>query len=174
MNQTFSTATEKQRILVEYVTLAGSAFAVNLKGETVFINSRIVERMNVAPDKEYDAYLLPNYSDKRDQTPWRAMRLESSDDPVDVEVSTADVLSSLDHDPRAVTVGSLAEDLGITPEQSSKLLTKLHSTGKVSKIAIYISTTSDRASRAAYCRAQDSALLFDWMLDWEEDDAVES
>lgn len=175
MNHAFSSSTERQRVLVEYLTPAGSAFAVTTSGDSVFVNARIVESIGVKVDQEYDAFLLANYPDKREFTPWRAMRLEpvrGTPDPV--ETTAADVLSSLDRDPRAVTVGTLAEDLGIEPDLSSKLLTKLHATGKLAKVGLYLSTSSERASRVAYCRQQDSALVFDWILDWSEDDEVES
>ena len=173
MNQTFESVTEKQRVLVEYITDAGSAFAVNLKGESVFINGRIVERMNVRAETEYDAFVLPNYLDKRDVTPWRVMRLELAPvvqevEPL-IEVTSDDVLVSLGEDPRAVTVGTLADDMGITPEQSSRLLNKLHATGKLGRAAFYLNVASERASRCAYFRAQDAQFLFDALLDWQMD-----
>lgn len=175
MNHVFESATVKQRVLVEYLTAAGSAFAVNANGEGVFINARIVDSIGVEVNKEYLAFLLPNYPDKREHTPWRAMRMEADVvEVVEKEVVDSDVLASLDQDPRAVTVGTLAEDLGIGPDLSSKLLTKLHASGKLAKIGLYLSTSSERASRAVYCRQQDSALLFDWLLDWQEDDNVET
>ncbi len=73
----FDTESTKQvQILVEYVTDTGSAFAVTPQGDTVFLNARLVNRMNVEAGDVYNAFLLPNYPDKRDDTPWRAMRVE--------------------------------------------------------------------------------------------------
>lgn len=68
--------TRKQQIIVEYITDTGSGFAVNPKGEQVFMNARLVTAMKVEPGDSYDAFLLPNYPDKREQIPWRAMRVE--------------------------------------------------------------------------------------------------
>lgn len=175
MNHAFSSATERQRVLVEYLTPAGSAFAVTTSGDSVFVNARIVESIGVKANQEYDAFLLANYPDKREFTPWRAMRLQpvrAEAEPV--ETTAADVLSFLDHDPRAVTVGILAKSMDIEADVASKLLSKLHASGKLAKIGLYSSTSSERASQVAYCRQQDSAPVFDWMLDWAEDDEVES
>ena len=68
--------TRKQQIMVEYITETGSGFAVNPEGEQVFMNKRLVDAVDVQPGDTYEAFLLPNYPDKRDQIPWRAMRVE--------------------------------------------------------------------------------------------------
>jgi len=68
--------TRKQQIMVEYITETGSGFAVNPEGEQVFMNKRLIDAMEVEPGNTYEAFLLPNYPDKRDQIPWRAMRVE--------------------------------------------------------------------------------------------------
>ena len=66
--------TRRQQIMVEYITETGSGFAVT-DGEQVFMNKRLVDTMDVQPGDIYDAFLLPNYPDKRDAIPWRAMRV---------------------------------------------------------------------------------------------------
>ena len=68
--------TRRQQILVEYLTPAGSGFAVTPQGEQVFMNKRLIDAMNVKEGDVYEAYLLPNYPDKQEQIPWRAMRVE--------------------------------------------------------------------------------------------------
>ena len=68
--------TRKQQIMVEYITETGSGFTVNPEGEQVFMNKRLIDAMEVEPGNTYEAFLLPNYPDKRDQIPWRAMRVE--------------------------------------------------------------------------------------------------
>lgn len=83
-------STRKQQILVEYLTATGSGFAVNPQGEQVFMNKRLIDAMNVQPGDYYNAYLLPNYEDKREQIPWRAMRVE----PVDVDLDLSHVAGS--------------------------------------------------------------------------------
>ena len=68
--------TRKQQIMVEYITETGSGFAVNPEGEQVFMNKRLVDAVDVQPGDTYEAFLLPNYPDKREHIPWRAMRVE--------------------------------------------------------------------------------------------------
>ena len=68
--------TVKMPAVVEMNTYAGSAFAVNSQGEQIFINSRIMERMELEKGDQVTAYVLPNYEDKRDTIPWRAMRVD--------------------------------------------------------------------------------------------------
>lgn len=84
--------TRRQQILVEYLTPAGSGFAVTPQGEQVFMNKRLIEAMKVQEGDVYDAYLLPNYPDKQAQIPWRAMRVE----PVDVGPQGLDLKSVTD------------------------------------------------------------------------------
>lgn len=83
-------STRKQQILVEYLTATGSGFAINPQGEQVFMNKRLIDAMGVKPGDYYEAYLLPNYADKRDQIPWRAMRVE----PVEVDLDLSHVAGS--------------------------------------------------------------------------------
>lgn len=71
--------TRRQQVLVEYLTDTGSGFAITPQGEQVFMNKRLVDAMNVQVGDIYDAFLLPNYPDKRAQIPWRAMRVEPTD-----------------------------------------------------------------------------------------------
>lgn len=75
----FDTASTTQaQVLVEYVSDTGSGFGVTPEGDTVFLNSRLMDRMKVKPGDIYNAFLLPNYEDKRGETPWRAMRVEAA------------------------------------------------------------------------------------------------
>ena len=75
----FDTASTTQaQILIEYVAETGSGFGVTPEGDTVFLNARLMERMKVKPGDIYNAFLLPNYEDKREETPWRAMRVEAA------------------------------------------------------------------------------------------------
>ena len=74
---------DTKRVLVEELTYSGSAFGVLANGEGVFINSRIVDKMELAPGIAVHAQVLPNFSDKRDQIPWRV---------VNVQLETADEL----------------------------------------------------------------------------------
>jgi len=74
---------DTKRVLVEELTYSGSAFGVLANGEGVFINSRIVDKMELGPGTAVHAQVLPNFSDKREQIPWRV---------VNVQAETADEL----------------------------------------------------------------------------------
>ena len=76
--------TRRQQIIVEYLTPTGSGFGVTPEGEQVFMNKRLVDAMNVQAGDIYNAFLLPNYPDKRDSIPWRAMRVEPADTKLDL------------------------------------------------------------------------------------------
>jgi len=91
MSQLFDlNTTRRQQILVEYLTATGSAFAVTPQGEQVFLNKRLVDTMGVLAGDIYNAFLLPNYPDKQESIPWRAMRVEPSDVSVDITPVVAD------------------------------------------------------------------------------------
>jgi hypothetical protein len=64
-----------RRITIHEIVDSGSAFAMTESGEMVFVNQRIVATMDLAPGEAYDAFLLPNYPDKREMIPWRALRV---------------------------------------------------------------------------------------------------
>tara|TARA_R100000742_G_C4274686_1_gene94786 strand:+ start:1372 stop:1680 length:309 start_codon:yes stop_codon:yes gene_type:complete len=68
-----------KQILVEYLTDTGSGFAVTEQGDQVFLNERIVSRMDVQPGDVFDAHVLLNYADKRDKIKYRAMRVVAPD-----------------------------------------------------------------------------------------------
>ena len=84
--------TRKQQIMVEYITETGSGFAVNPEGEQVFMNKRLVDAVDVQPGDTYEAFLLPNYPDKREHIPWRAMRVEPVEINLDLSHVTSDSL----------------------------------------------------------------------------------
>jgi hypothetical protein len=74
MSQLFEST--KVPAIIDVVTYAGSAFAVNEQGQQIFVNSRIVDRCDLSEGSEVIAYVVPNYEDKRDHIPWRALRVE--------------------------------------------------------------------------------------------------
>jgi len=71
------TEVNKREVLIDDIAYSGSAFGITIdSGEGVFINQRIVESIKVKPGDRVMAFVLPNYADKRDAVPWRAMRIE--------------------------------------------------------------------------------------------------
>ena len=85
MNQDFKT-TELQ-VLIESQTYTNSMFGITNKGEAVFINNRIAERMNLEEGMTITAHCIPNFEDKRQLIPWRAIRIDppAGDKPEDIE-----------------------------------------------------------------------------------------
>lgn len=68
--------TEVKEVFIEDQTYAGSAFGVTAEGDGVFFNSRIVEAVKLQGGQTVKAFVVPNFPDKRDSIPWRAMRVE--------------------------------------------------------------------------------------------------
>ncbi len=68
--------TEVKEVIIEETTYADSAFGVTEEGDGVFFNSRIVDRMELEEGDEVVAHCIPNYADKRDEIPWRCIRVE--------------------------------------------------------------------------------------------------
>jgi hypothetical protein len=64
-----------RNITVHDIVDSGSAFAMTEEGEMVFVNQRIVATVGLEPGGVYEAFLLPNYPDKREMIPWRALRV---------------------------------------------------------------------------------------------------
>ena len=79
MSQTFKTRkkfqSEQMEVLVEELTYSDSAFGSNEEGDGVFFNQRIVQAMDIEVGDEVTAHCIPNYPDKRDEIPWRCIRI---------------------------------------------------------------------------------------------------
>ncbi len=83
MTQGFNTIA--MPVFVDGITESHSAFGANDAGEAVFFNTRIVQRMNLEEGQMVYAHCIPNYEDKRDQIPWRCIRVEEGMDSDAVE-----------------------------------------------------------------------------------------
>ena len=144
MSQIFDIdSTRKQQIIVEYITPSGSGFAVNPQGEQVFMNARLVNAMKVEAGDTFDAFLLPNYPDKKEMIPWRAMRVE----PTQIDLGLGHV--SGDKKPNRIieymqahddgiawTITELSEDLEMPLDEVKDILDE-HSKSFM-KVAAYI------------------------------------
>ena len=74
MNQN-SNITEIISAVVDTLTENGSGFATTETGEAIFINARIMQKMNLKEFDEIDAYVVPNYPDKQNRIKYRATRV---------------------------------------------------------------------------------------------------
>tara|TARA_R110001592_G_C12859685_1_gene722697 strand:+ start:49 stop:501 length:453 start_codon:yes stop_codon:yes gene_type:complete len=130
MSQVFDLdTTRNQQIIVEYLTPSGSGFAVNPQGEQVFLNARLVTAMNVQAGDTFNAFLLPNYPDKKEMIPWRAMRVE----PIQVDLGMGHVSGDnksnriieymqAHDDGIAWTLTELSDDLDISLDEVKNIL----------------------------------------------------
>jgi len=141
--------TRKQQIIVEYITDTGSGFAVNPKGEQVFMNARLVNAMKVEPGDSYDAFLLPNYPDKREQIPWRAMRVEPIELDLDMTHVSVDRKANamieymqLDMAGVAYTAREISEELQMDHTEVLAILEKMPET--FIKVDAYILLPTDK------------------------------
>ena len=66
--------TEKKIVTVSDITYSNSAFAVTQRGEGVFINARMVEKLGIEEGDDLVVKVLLNYKDKRDEVKYRAIK----------------------------------------------------------------------------------------------------
>ena len=76
--------TEIKEVIIEEQTYSGSAFGVTEQGDGVFFNSRIVKTVGLKAGQTVKACLVPNFPDKREGIPWRAMRVEVTHDGLNI------------------------------------------------------------------------------------------
>jgi hypothetical protein len=107
--------TEVKEVIIEETTYSDSAFGVTEEGDGVFFNARIVQRMGLKGGQTVQAYLVPNFPDKRDSIPWRAMRVEVTHEQENIEVVSHTLLDKvhrlLKEDNGYWTLTELAEEL---------------------------------------------------------------
>ena len=77
-NNTPKYSKAEANIEIDFITYCGSAFAYCENGDQVFLNARIVDKMELEEGDICQALLLENFEDKRDVTPWRAVRVSAA------------------------------------------------------------------------------------------------
>lgn len=70
-----SNITEILPAVVDTLTENGSGFATTQTGDAIFINARIMQKMNLQELDSIDAYVVPNYPDVQDRIKYRATRV---------------------------------------------------------------------------------------------------
>ena len=121
--------TNKMRAMIESVSYTGSAFGSNESGESVFFNQRLVNKVGLEMGDIVEAHSIPNYEDKRTETPWRAIRvavvgkgdLYATPPTVPAEDQIKEYLRNEGY---AMTVSELAEILSFTDEEIEKCLSE--------------------------------------------------
>jgi len=75
LNATFGV---KTKIVIDELTYAGSAFGSTQEGDRVYIKANLIDDADAYEGAICDALLIQNFEDKRDISPWRAIRLIES------------------------------------------------------------------------------------------------
>jgi len=116
MNMRKAFETDVMRVMIEDMSYTGSAFGSNEKGESVFFNQRLVNKIALEIGDIVEAHTIPNYEDKRHETPWRAIRVAvvGKEDPVaEKSVDQTRIKEYLKGEGYAMTVAEIADHLSL-------------------------------------------------------------
>ena len=105
-----------RNITVHDIVDSGSAFAMTEEGEMVFVNQRIVATVGLEPGGVYEAFPLPNYPDKREMIPWRALRVgpgSEGQEPKAVDEQLLHAIVRLLNNEGYLTAAEIAETLDV-------------------------------------------------------------
>lgn len=159
MNQGFKTTA--LNIVIENTTHAGSGFGITDQGEAVFLSRRQMEVMEIEIGDLLTAHCIPNYEDKRDQIPWRAIRVDRgsvTQDPVDepkgptaaeIEQTIEEILDTFDD---FFTTKELADNVGTDTKSAGNACLRLFNKGKIVKSDVYAAPNQERASWNLWAR----------------------
>jgi hypothetical protein len=171
MNKSFET--KAMNVMIEDVTVAGSAFGSNEDGDTVFFNARLVERMKLDFGDIVVAAAIPNYEDKRAETPWRAVRVSAAQNTEEKMLNNLEILAPV---PAARTAPQLdaeiyaalqdpevsywtSSDLGSAVDADTKTVgnscLRLFNKGCIAKADVHGGPDQDRASFCLWARNAD-------------------
>lgn len=173
MSQLFNTV--QMPAMVELLTYSGSAFATNESGEQIFINSRIVERCKLTDGLEVVVHALPNYEDKRQSIPWRAMRVDvpraissvavSVSAPEAVGLTTAprsaveldlEILGIINSEDGYLTTTEIAELAATDAKTAGNSCNRLFIRGKICKAEVHAGPGQGRASFLLWGKGTDA------------------
>jgi hypothetical protein len=118
--------TTLMRAMIEGISHMGSAFGANEQGEAIFFNARLVDKVGLEMGDIVEAHTIPNYEDKRDVTPWRAVRVNvvGKEDPYATQSNSDEqqIKEYLRNEGYAMTASELVEILSVTEEEVVKCL----------------------------------------------------
>ena len=156
METNTSFQTHKMRVMIDDMSQAGSAFGSSENGDVVFFNLRLVERMALEIGDIVEAHVIPNYEDKRQDVPWRAIKV-IRDAPVEEVVTTAIVRTATQLDEeifnllRASPSGlwstaELAKESESEVQTAGNSCTRLFNAGRIATAEVYGSPNQSRSS----------------------------
>lgn len=170
MNQAFETVS--MPVVIESLTYSGSAFGVNEDGEQVFINARIVDVCKLQEGMSATARVLPNYADKRDVIPWRAIRVdrpsvelpEFSMPPVPPAKEIDHVMTPAELEDQIMvelsngeywTTVELSNVLDLDTKTTGNACLRLFQKGRIAKAEVHAKPNQGRASFLLWARSAD-------------------
>ena len=161
--------TETMEIFVDEVTQTGSAFGATKEGEAVFINRRITNALNLEHGDKLSACVLPNYEDKRDDVPWRALKAEIigsifediSDEPIpepevapepetEPQETLSDRIIDLLSEMGPMRAAIMSKYLDVDSSDISSMCRGLNKIGKVAAAEIYGDLNNSRPSHIVW------------------------
>ena len=118
--------TNLMQAIIEGISHMGSAFGANEKGEAIFFNARLVDKVGLEMGDIVEAHTIPNYEDKREATPWRAVRVKvvGKEDLYATQSDSYEqqIKEHLRNEGYARTASELAEVIEVTEEEVVKCL----------------------------------------------------
>ena len=141
----------KTTIIITGQLDTSTAFGVCMTtGEKVFIPAAVARPINVTVNGEYEAVLMENVAQRREQAPWRAVKLfgePAVQDEEDDAITDAEVLDTL-ADIKRASVYELACQFYEQPRNSEMaevqaVLERLAAEGKIAKAVISMGPLTD-------------------------------
>ena len=118
--------TNLMQAIIEGISHMGSAFGANEKGEAIFFNARLVDKVGLEMGDIVEAHTIPNYEDKREATPCRAVRVRvvGKEDLYATQSNSDEqqIKEHLRNEGYAMTASELAEVIEVTEEDVVKCL----------------------------------------------------
>lgn len=157
METNTSFQTHKMRVMIDDMSFSGSAFGSCENGKTVFFNQRIVERMELEIGEIVETHSIPNYEDKRQDVPWRAIKVVRDGDEIRCEVPADPVrtASQLDEEIfnllRASPTGlwstsEVAKECGSDSKSAGNSCVRLFNAGRIAKAEVHGAPNQSRSS----------------------------
>jgi len=160
METTTAFQTKQLRVMIDDMSMAGSAFGSCENGETVFFNQRIVSRVCLEVGEIVETHVIPNYEDKRPEVPWRAVKVIRGaliPDEVRTIVPADPVKSSSELDEEIMrllqmpdagiwTTGELAEDVGTDVKVVGNSCVRLFNASRIAKAEVHGAPNQSRSS----------------------------
>jgi len=156
----------KTTIIITGQLDTSTAFGVCMTtGERVFVPAAVARPINIIVNGEYEAVLIENVEQRREQAPWRAIKLfgeqvvvdEQGDAVTDAEVPKVKSAKELDIEAFKVlgtvefaSTSEMAEMLGVSTTTAGNSLQRLFNAGRISRAEVYHRVGQQRPSFVMY------------------------